>query len=201
MNRKVRVAVFISGGGTNLQSLIDACSMEDYPAEIVLVVSSSKTAYGLERAKSHSIPTAVIRKKDHPSSDEYAEALLKTVNKHNAELICLAGYLKLIPSNVVTSFRGRILNIHPALLPKFGGKGMYGIRVHEAVIAAGESESGPTIHFVDEVYDHGSIFMQRKVPVLQGDTPEVLQKRVLAEEHKIYPDALRRVAEKIISEE
>ena len=201
MNRKVRVAVFVSGGGTNLQSLIDACSQDDYPAEIVLVVSSSKKAYGLERAKKRSIPTAVMRKKDFASHDEYADALLNCLTEHDVELICLAGYLKLVPSNVVRRFKSRILNIHPALLPKFGGKGMYGIRVHEAVIAAGEKESGPTIHFVDEIYDHGSIFMQRKVPVRPDDTPDDLQKRVLLEEHKIYPDALREVAEKIISEE
>ena len=201
MARKVKVAVFVSGSGTNLQSLIDSCADASFPAEIRLVISSKKKAFGLERARSHSIAAIVMRKKDFGTEQEYADAMLKTLNDHQIEIVCLAGYLKLIPSSVVRHFENRILNIHPALLPKFGGAGMYGMRVHEAVIAAGESESGPTVHVVDEIYDHGRIFVQRKVPVLPDDTPEVLQKRVLAVEHELYPEALEKLAKEIISRE
>lgn len=202
MTKKVRVAVFISGSGTNLQSLVDSCEKDDgFPAEIALVVSSSKKAYGLKRAHRHGIPAVVIRKKDFSSEREYADEMLRTLKEHGIQLICLAGYLKLIPSNIVRHFENRILNIHPALLPKFGGKGMYGMRVHEAVIAAGESESGPTVHLVDEIYDHGKIYLQRKVPVLSDDTPEMLQKRVLEVEHELYPEALRQMALEIMSED
>ncbi len=201
MTRKIRVAVFISGSGTNLQSLIDSCAEPDFPAEVALVVSSSSKAYGLERARSHSIPAAVIRKKDFGSDEAYVSKMLAVVEEHGADAICLAGYLKLIPPGLVRRFRGRILNIHPALLPKFGGKGMYGTRVHQAVLDAGEAESGPTVHIVDEIYDHGAIYVQRRVPVLPDDTPEALQRRVLEVEHEIYPEALRRLAMEIISGE
>jgi phosphoribosylglycinamide formyltransferase-1 len=201
MARKVRVAVFISGSGTNLQSLIDSCAEVTFPAEITLVMSSKKKAFGLERARNHSIPAVVLRKKDFGTEQEYADEMLTTLKDHHIEIVCLAGYLKLIPSRIVRYFENRILNIHPALLPKFGGTGMYGMRVHEAVIAAGESESGPTVHIVDEVYDHGRIFMQRKVPVLPDDTPEVLQKRVLAVEHELYPEALAKLAEEVAAKE
>jgi len=201
MRGKIRVAVFISGGGTNLQSLIDSSQAEGFPAEIAFVLSSNEDAYGLERARKHSIPTGVIRRKDFESSDEFSNAIMDALEAHRIDVICLAGYMKLIPAKVIRHFRDRILNIHPALLPKFGGKGMYGMRVHGAVIAAGETESGPTAHLVDEIYDHGDIVMQMRVPVLPGDTPEDLQKRVLEAEHKLYPEALRALAEKIISEE
>jgi phosphoribosylglycinamide formyltransferase-1 len=199
MARRLRVAVFISGSGTNLQSLIDSCADAEYPAEIALVVSSSKKAYGLERARKGEIPASTIRRKDFGSQDEFVEAMLGTLQNHRIDAICLAGYLKLVPSEIVRRFRGRILNIHPALLPKYGGKGMYGMRVHEAVLASGDSESGPTVHLVDEIYDHGKIYMQRKVPVLPGDTPEELQKRVLEVEHELYPEALRKLALEVVS--
>lgn len=201
MARKVKVAVFVSGSGTNLQSLIDSCADASFPAEITLVISSKKKAFGLERAHNQSIPAVVFRKKDFGTEQEYADAMLKTLKDHHIEIVCLAGYLKLIPSSIVRHFKNRILNIHPALLPKFGGDGMYGMRVHEAVIAGGESESGPTVHIVDEVYDHGRVFMQRKVPVLPDDTPDVLQKRVLAVEHELYPEALEKLAKEIVSKE
>ncbi|MEE8577075.1 MAG: phosphoribosylglycinamide formyltransferase [candidate division Zixibacteria bacterium] len=201
MARKVKVAVFISGSGTNLQSLIDSCTDANFPTEITLVISSKKKAFGLERARNHSISAVVLRKKDFGTEQEYADEMLKTLKKHHIEIICLAGYLKLIPSSIVRYFENRILNIHPALLPKFGGAGMYGMKVHEAVIAARESESGPTVHIVDDIFDHGRIFMQRKVPVLPDDTPEVLQKRVLAVEHELYPEALEKLAKEITSKE
>jgi formyltetrahydrofolate-dependent phosphoribosylglycinamide formyltransferase len=199
MTGRIKVAVFISGSGSNLQSLIDHCAGTDFPAEIVLVISSGKKAYGLERARKHSIPAVVIRKKDFGSEEAYACEMLAAVKERRVDAICLAGYLKLVPPSIIKHFRDRILNIHPALLPKHGGKGMYGIRVHQAVLEASETESGPTVHVVDEIYDHGAIYMQRKVPVLPDDTPETLQKRVLEVEHEIYPEALRKLAEKIIS--
>ncbi len=201
MIRKVRVAVFVSGSGTNLQSLIDNCADELFPAEIVCVVSSKMKAYGLERARQHSITAVCLRRKDFDTDDRFVQAMLDFLHEHRIEMICLAGYLKLIPGRVVERFRGRILNIHPALLPRFGGDGMYGMRVHEAVLASGETESGPTVHLVDEIYDHGNIVMQAKVPVMPDDTPESLQKRVLEAEHELYPLALKQFAEKIISEE
>lgn len=201
MARKVKVAVLISGSGTNLQSLIDSCSKRDFPAEISLVISSRKKAYGLERARNHSIPAQTLRRKDFETDDEYTNAMLEILEAHRIEVICLAGYLKLVPTRVVRRFKGRMLNIHPALLPKFGGKGMYGMRVHKAVLAAGETESGPSVHVVDEIYDHGKVMIREKVPVLPDDTPEILQKRVLEAEHRVYPQALRKLAEEIVSKQ
>lgn len=199
MKRKIRVAVFISGGGTNLQSLIDSAADPEYPAEIALVVSSKRTAYGLERAKAASIPSKVLRKKDFDADAQFVSAAVELLHSHEIDVICLAGYLKLVPEEIVREFRHRILNIHPALLPDFGGEGMYGMRVHEAVLAAKARESGPTVHFVDEIYDHGNILMQSKVPVLEGDTPEKLQRRVLEAEHKLYPQALKKLALDLIT--
>jgi len=199
VKRKIRVAVFISGGGTNLQSLIDSAADPEYPAEIALVVSSKRTAYGLERAKAASIPSKVLRKKDFDSDSQFVSAAIELLHSHEIDVICLAGYLKLVPEEIVREFRHRILNIHPALLPDFGGEGMYGMRVHEAVLAARAKESGPTVHFVDEIYDHGNILMQSKVPVFEGDTPEKLQERVLEAEHKLYPQALKKLALDLIT--
>jgi phosphoribosylglycinamide formyltransferase-1 len=201
MARRVRIAVLVSGGGTNLQSLIDASGASDYPAEIVLVLSSSKKAYGLERAKNHSIPAVCLRRKDFKSDEAYARAMISVLDEHSVEMICLAGYMKLLPASVVGRYRNRILNIHPALLPKFGGKGMYGMNVHQAVIDAGESESGATVHLVDEIYDNGKILDQIRVPVLKEDSPEDLQKRVLEQEHILYPRVVSSVAMKIITGE
>lgn len=199
MEAKLNVAVFISGGGTNLQSLIDAAADPDYPARIAVVISSSKKAYGLTRAENAGIPGVVLRKKDFESEDAYTVRLLEVLKEHDTDVICLAGYLKLIPPEVVRAYRNRILNIHPALLPKFGGKGMYGLRVHQAVLEAGETVSGPTVHVVDEIYDNGEILAQREVSVIPGEEPESLQKRVLEQEHKVYPEVLRRVCEEIQS--
>lgn len=199
MEAKLNVAVFISGGGTNLQSLIDAAADPDYPARIAVVISSSKKAYGLTRAENAGIPGVVLRKKDFESKEAYTVRLLEVLKEHDTDVICLAGYLKLIPPEVVRAYRNRILNIHPALLPKFGGKGMYGLRVHQAVLEAGETVSGPTVHVVDEIYDNGEILAQREVSVIPGEEPESLQKRVLEQEHKVYPEVLRRVCEEIQS--
>lgn len=190
MNSRAKIAVFISGGGTNLQSLMDASQQGRLSGDIVLVVSSKENAYGLERARNAGIDTFVFRVKDYPNPDAAEWDLMEMLDEYKVEYIALAGYLKLIPMPVVKKYKDHIVNIHPALLPKFGGKGMYGHHVHEAVIAAGEKESGATVHMVDEIYDNGKILIQEKVSVLPGDDPDTLAARVLEVEHKIYPIAL-----------
>ncbi|UCD94644.1 MAG: phosphoribosylglycinamide formyltransferase [Candidatus Zixiibacteriota bacterium] len=193
MNSRAKIAVFISGGGTNLQSLIDATNSGKLSGEIVLVVSSKSNAYGLERARNAGIDTFVFRKKDYPGSEEAEKDLLEMLEEYEVEYIALAGYLKLVPSPVVRRYKDRITNIHPALLPRYGGKGMYGHHVHEAVLASGDKESGATVHLVDEIYDHGEIIIQERIPVMAGDTPDTLAARVLEVEHKIYPQALENL--------
>ncbi len=193
MNTKARIAVFISGGGTNLQSLIDASRDGRLSAEIVLVVSSKKNAYGLQRAAEADIDTFVYRTKDYPSKEDAERDLIGVLEEYNIEYIALAGYLKLLPAAVVKKYENRVTNIHPALLPKYGGEGMYGHYVHEAVLASGDKESGASVHLVDEIYDHGKILIQEKVPVLKDDTAESLAARVLEVEHRIYPRALENL--------
>ncbi len=190
---KTKLAVFISGGGTGLQSIIDASGRGDLSAEVAWVVSSSSKAFGLQRAAKAGIESFVFRLKKYPSREEAADDLLKKLKERNVEYIALAGYLKLLPTGVVAAYPKRILNIHPGLLPDYGGKGMYGHHVHEAVLAAGDKESGPTVHLVDEIYDHGKILAQVRVPVLENDTPETLAQRVLLEEHKLYPAVIEKL--------
>jgi len=187
-----KLAVFISGTGTNLQALIDARNKGKLTAEIALVVSSSPQAGGLTRAENVDIPTFVFEEKKYPSKPVATKALLDKLKEHKIQFIANAGYLKLIAPEIVAAYSDKIINIHPALLPKYGGKGMYGIHVHEAVIAAHEKESGVTFHIVDEKYDHGRILKQIKVPVYEDDTPVLLQQRVLKEEHKYYPIVLNK---------
>ena len=191
----LRLAVFASGGGTNFQAILDAIEAGRLPARVVLCVSDRPTAGALERARRHGIPTAVLAPKDYPSPEVFGEALLEVLRAHDVELVALAGYLKKIPDNVVAAYRNRILNIHPSLLPAFGGPGMYGRRVHEAVLNYGVRWTGATVHLVDEEYDHGPIVLQEPVPVLPDDTPETLAARVLEVEHRLYPEALRLFAE------
>jgi len=182
-----RVAVCVSGGGSNLQALLDRLQGEE-PARVVLVLSNRADAGGLERARQAGIPAEVLA--DPADASEWITRL----GRRDVGLVVLAGYLKLVPPGVVQKYAGRIINVHPALLPAFGGPGMYGQRVHEAVIASGAAESGPTVHLVDEVYDRGAILAQRRVPVLPGDTPTALAARVLAEEHGILPDVVLAAA-------
>jgi len=191
----LRLAVFASGGGTNFQAILDAIEAGRLPARVVLCVSDRPTAGALERARRHGIPTAVLAPKDYPSPEVFGEALLEVLRAHDVELVALAGYLKKIPDNVVAAYRNRILNIHPSLLPAFGGPGMYGRRVHEAVLNYGVRWTGATVHLVDEEYDHGPIVLQEPVLVLPDDTPETLAARVLEVEHRLYPEALRLFAE------
>ncbi|MCX6834172.1 MAG: phosphoribosylglycinamide formyltransferase [candidate division Zixibacteria bacterium] len=184
---RARLAVFISGGGTGLQAIIDASKRGDLIADVVWVVSNSSKAFGLERAKNAGIETFVFLSKKYGTPEEATVDLLTKLHERKVEYIALAGYLKLLPVEIIRAYPKRIVNIHPGLLPKYGGPGMYGHFVHEAVIAAGEKESGPTVHIVDEIYDHGRILEQVRVPVLTGDTPDSLAARVLVEEHKLYP--------------
>lgn len=188
------LAVFVSGSGSNLQALLDATRAGILSAKIVLVVSNRRDAYGLERAANAGIPTFVFKAKKYGSAEKAGEVLLAKLRERGADYIALAGYLRLLPPAVVKAYRNRIVNIHPALLPKYGGKGMYGHFVHEAVLAAGDKESGVSIHLVDEIYDHGKVLEQVKVPVMPDDTPDDLAARVLKQEHKIYA----RVLEKLI---
>jgi phosphoribosylglycinamide formyltransferase 1 len=194
MAGKLHIAVFASHGGSNLQALIDGCVSGQIAGEIVLVISNNRKAYALERARIHQVETLVISDTEFDSETAFAQELLSQLAAHSIGLICLAGYMKKMPIDVIRAYRNRILNIHPALLPKFGGKGMYGIHVHEAVLAAGEKETGVTIHVVDEVYDNGRILAQRRVAVQPDDTPESLQHRVLEIEHQLYPETVARIA-------
>jgi formyltetrahydrofolate-dependent phosphoribosylglycinamide formyltransferase len=183
---KARLAVFISGGGTGLQSLIDASERGDLAAEVVWVVSSSSKAYGLERAKKHGIEWFVFKVKKGEDAKAANAALIGKLRARKIDYIALAGYLKLLDGEVIRAFPRRILNIHPGRLPEYGGTGMYGHFVHEAVLAAGEKLTGPTVHLVDEIYDHGRVLEHTPVPVKPGDTPDTLAARVLEEEHRLY---------------
>jgi phosphoribosylglycinamide formyltransferase-1 len=194
MTEKLRIAAFASHGGSNLQALIDGCVSGQIAGEIVLVICNNRKAYALERARNHQIETLVISDKNFDSEMAFGQELLRQLASQSAELICLVGYMKMLPKDVIHAYRNRILNVHPALLPKFGGKGMYGIHVHEAVLAAGEKETGVTIHLVNEVYDDGRIIAQRRVQVNPDDTPESLQQRVLEIEHQLYPETVAKIA-------
>jgi phosphoribosylglycinamide formyltransferase-1 len=191
----LRLAVLASGGGTNLQAIIDATEGGEIEAQVVLVISNNSDAGALERARAHGIPDLHLSRHQFASQEAFDARLLKALAECEADLVVLAGYMKLLSPSVVMARRNRILNIHPALLPCFGGKGMYGIRVHQAVIESGAKFSGVTVHVVDEKYDHGPIVAQRVVPVLDDDTPESLAGRVLAEEHRIYPYVIQLFAE------
>lgn len=182
-----RVAVGVSGGGSNLQALLDRLQGEA-PARVVLVLSNRPDAGGLERARRGGVAAEVL------SDPADASEWITRLGRRDVDLLVLAGYLKLVPPGVVQKYAGRIVNVHPALLPAFGGAGMYGKRVHEAVIASGATESGPTVHLVDEVYDRGEILAQRRVPVLPDDTPERLAARVLAAEHALLPEVVLAAA-------
>ena len=199
----MKIAVFVSGGGTNLQAIIDNTKtgiLKD--VEISLVVSSSRTAYALERGANNGIPTAVFPRKEFESVEEWDEQVLAAVEKSGAELVVLAGYLSLLGPKMIEKYSNRIINIHPALIPSFCGAGMYGIRPHKAALAKGVKVSGATVHFVNENYDEGPILLQKAIDVLPDDTPESLQKRIMQEcEWKILPQAIRLIADgKVIIE-
>lgn len=190
-----RVAVFASGSGSNCQALIDAGRAGELHAEVVLVMSNRSRAQVLERARQARIDAVHLSPKQFDDEAMYAETLADLLERYEVDIICLAGYLKKLPRAIVRAYYGRILNIHPALLPDFGGPGMYGHYVHEAVLEAGRGESGASVHFVTENYDEGPVIAQIKVPVEADDTPESLAARVLKVEHRLYPRVVAALAD------
>lgn len=192
----LKLAVLVSGGGTNLQAIIDKIENGFINnAKIEVVISNKKDAYALERAKNHGIKGECISPKDYESREAFNQALLESLEGYNVDLVVLAGYLVIVPENVIQKFRNRIINIHPSLIPSFCGDGFYGLKVHEAVLARGNKVTGATVHFVDEGTDTGPIILQKAVYVQEGDTPEVLQQRVMEEaEWNILPEAINLIA-------
>ena len=198
---KKRIAVFVSGGGTNLQALMDA---EDkgilHSGEIVLVVASNPTAYALERAKKKNIATAVAWKKELGSQEAFEAAISRELADHKIDLIVLAGFMAILSERFTSAYPERIINVHPSLIPSFCGKGFYGLRVHEAALAYGVKVTGATVHFVNEVPDGGRIIMQKAVAIREDDTPETLQKRVMRlAEWQILPAAVEKVSAAMIA--
>lgn len=193
--KMLNIGVLASGGGSNLQAIIDACEAGEVPGgRVVVVISNNSGAKALERARLHGIDAVHLSNYYYPDDEELDRIIVEALRGRDVNLVCLAGYMKRRGPYFLNAFRNRVLNIHPALLPRHGGNGMYGVRVHEAVLAAGDTVSGVTIHLVDETYDHGPIVAQRKVPVLPDDTPVALAARVLETEHKIYPEVIAGIA-------
>ena len=192
----LRVAVCVSGGGTNLQAIIDAvASGKIAGTEIVRVISNKKDAYALERAAKAGIEAVCVSKEDHPDREAFEEALIAAVDAAGADLIVLAGFLVVLPEKMIQKYRRRIINIHPSLIPSFCGKGFYGLRVHEAALERGVKITGATVHFVDEGTDTGPIIKQKAVEVLENDTPEVLQRRVMEQaEWVLLPETIDEIA-------
>lgn len=192
----IRIGALVSGGGTNLQAIMDAIDRDGIPAEVVAVVSSKDGAYALERAASRGIETAVMRKKDYDTPELYDIALADFFKSRDVDLIVYAGFMLILGEAFVKQFENKMINIHPALIPSFCGKGYYGLHVHEAVLKAGVKVTGATVHFVTAECDAGPIILQKAVEVHDDDTPEILQKRVMQEaEWVIYPEAVRLFAE------
>lgn len=189
--KSFRLAVLASGGGSNLQSIIDAVEKQKLNSKIICVISNKEDAYALERARKHQIQAIYIDPKTKINGKNYDQQLLETLKQQKVDLVVLAGYLKIVPSEIIDAYPRQIINIHPSLLPKYGGQGYYGIHVHKAVVEAGDKISGATVHFVDKGIDTGDIILQKSIPVLEGDSPQTLQKRILEEvEHKIFVEAI-----------
>lgn len=174
-----KLALLVSGSGTNMQAIMDACDSGEINGRIAVVISSNHEAYAIVRAEGAKIPSYVCSKKDFPTTEARDAEILRLLDMYGVDYVILAGYLGIIPPEIINKYKNRIVNIHPALLPKFGGKNFYGLNVHRAVIAAGETESGATAHFVSEEVDGGPIIRQQKLKVYKGDTPEDLQRRIL----------------------
>lgn len=192
-SRKVRIAVFASGNGTNFQALLDACAAGTINAEIPVLVTNKKHAYAITRARLAKIEPLIFEQDKYPSKTVWCAKIAKALKDRSVDLICLAGFMMRLEACMIRAFPNRIINIHPALLPNYGGKGMYGRRVHEAVLAAKEKESGCTVHLVDEIYDHGTILAQAKVKVAEHDSPESLAERIHPEEHKLYVSVVKDI--------
>lgn len=192
----LKVGVMVSGGGTNLQAIIDAIDSGSITnAEIKVVISNKKDAYALERAKNNNIEAVCVSPKDYDSREAFNEALIDTLDSYQLDLIVLAGFLVVLPESLTNKYAGKIINIHPSLIPSFCGNGFYGLKVHEAALARGVKVTGATVHFVDEGTDTGPIIYQKAVEVQEGDTPEILQKRVMEQaEWIILPQAINDIA-------
>ncbi len=199
---KTKIAVFVSGGGTNLQALIDAEKRGEIPSgKIELVLASNDTAYALTRAADNGIPSVVVKRKDFDSQIVYEEAVKAILAERGIEMIVLAGFMSILSENFTSAYPKRIVNVHPSLIPSFCGKGFYGLHVHEAALAYGVKVTGATVHYVNEIPDGGEIILQKAVEIQEGDTPEVLQKRVMEQaEWILLPKAVEMVAAKLQKE-
>jgi len=191
---RLRLGVLASHGGSNLQAIIDAAKDPAYPAQVVVVISNNSGSGAMQRAEREGIPSRHLSSATHPDPEALDRAITAALTEHGVELVVLAGYMKKIGPETLRRFAGRILNIHPALLPEFGGQGFWGHHVHEAVLASGAKRSGASVFVVTEEYDTGPILGQAEVPVLADDTPETLAARVLEQEHKLYPEVVRQIA-------
>ena len=199
MNKKTKIAVFVSGGGTNLQALIDAAKRGEIPSgEIALVLASNDKAYALTRAAENNIPSAVVKRKDYENQIAYEEAVKAVLTENGIDMIVLAGFMTILSENFTSAYPKRIVNVHPSLIPSFCGEGFYGLRVHEAALEYGVKVTGATVHYVNEIPDGGEIILQKAVEILEGDTAEVLQKRVMEQaEWILLPQAVELVAKKL----
>jgi phosphoribosylglycinamide formyltransferase-1 len=192
--RKSNIAVLISGRGSNLQSLIDACAASDFPASIKIVISNVPDVMGLERAQKAGIPAQIINHKNYLSREAFEDALLTALSAYNIDLVCLAGFMRVLTPHFIQKWPGRLINIHPSLLPDYKG-----LNTHARAIADKKPEAGCTVHYVVPEIDSGEIIIQKRVPVMHGDTPETLGARVLEQEHIAYPEAVRIIAEKLLN--
>ena len=202
LKNKIKVAVFVSGGGTNLQAIIDAEKEGKIPdGEISLVIANSESAFAIERAKKAGIKAEIVTRKKTGSQEAFEEAIIKLLNENDIGLIVLAGFMNILTKSFTSCYPKRIINIHPSLIPSFCGQGYYGLRVHEAALERGVKISGATVHYVNEIADGGEIIMQKAVEVKEGDTPEVLQQRIMHEaEWVIFPQAVETVCKKLREE-
>ncbi len=191
---KLHLGFLASHNGSNMQAIINAIKEGKLDAVPCVVISNNSNAFALERARNEGIPCYHISLKQYPDENELDQAILDKMLEYDVDTVILAGYMKKVGNKLLRHFKNRVLNIHPALLPKYGGKGMYGMYVHKAVLESGEKESGCTVHLVDEVYDHGKILGQSVVPIYPEDTAETLAERILEQEHKLYPQVLQKIA-------
>ena len=199
---KTRIAVLVSGGGTNLQALLDAQKVGALSSgQIVLVISNKPGAYALERARLAGVESLTITKRGCGSAEAFEQALLEALDAHGIELVILAGFMSILSGNFTRRYERRILNVHPSLIPSFCGQGFYGLKVHETALAYGVKVTGATVHYVNEIPDGGQILLQKAVPILPGDTPEILQKRVMEQaEWILLPEAAELVSRRILKE-
>lgn len=194
-----KIAVMVSGGGTNLQALIDAEKSGKIPhGKISLVIASNDSAYALQRASQNNIESVVVKRKDYENQDAFDEAIVSTLKQHEIDMVVLAGYLSILGMSVIQAYNDRIINIHPSLIPSFCGKGFYGLKVHEAALERGVKVTGATVHLVNEIPDGGKILKQKAVSIEDGDTPEILQRRVMEQaEWILLPEACEEIAKQL----